>query len=157
MATMYDTIELKIPAKPEFVSLGRLAISGIASRSGFSFEAIEDLKIAISEAITNAVKHAFKEGDTGEIQITFSVYEDKLEVRVADEGKSFDLEKRKAEIGPYEEETDADMLRVGGLGLFLIEALMDDVELHYDNGVSVVMTKYKEEKQVEGNAKIIST
>ncbi|MBC1475490.1 anti-sigma B factor RsbW [Listeria grandensis] len=157
MATMYDKIELKIPAKPEFVSLGRLTVSGIASRSGFSFEAIEDLKIAISEAITNSVKHAFSEDDSGEIQITFCVYEDKLEVRVADEGKSFDAEKRKAEIGPYEENTDADMLRVGGLGLFLIEALMDDVELQYDDGVSVVMTKYIEEKQVEGNAKIIST
>lgn len=44
MATMHDTIELKIPAKPEFVSLGRLAVSGVASRIGFSFEAIEDLK-----------------------------------------------------------------------------------------------------------------
>ncbi|MBC1917690.1 anti-sigma B factor RsbW [Listeria booriae] len=157
MATTYDTIELKIPARPEFVSLGRLTVSGIASRIGFSFEAIEDLKIAISEAITNAVKHAFNEEDTGEIRIAFAVYEDKLEVTVTDEGKSFDVEKRKMEIGPYEENEDADMLRVGGLGLFLIEALMDDVELHYDGGVSVVMTKYIEEKQVEGNAKIIST
>ncbi|MBC1332050.1 anti-sigma B factor RsbW [Listeria booriae] len=157
MATTYDTIELKIPARPEFVSLGRLTVSGIASRIGFSFEAIEDLKIAISEAITNAVKHAFNEEDTGEIRIAFAVYEDKLEVTVTDEGKSFDAEKRKMEIGPYEENEDADMLRVGGLGLFLIEALMDGVELHYDGGVSVVMTKYIEEKQVEGNAKIIST
>ncbi|EAG6869398.1 anti-sigma B factor RsbW, partial [Listeria monocytogenes] len=50
-----------------------------------------------------------------------------------------------------------EMMRIGGLGLFLIETLMDDVKLYYDEGVSVVMTKYINEKQVEENAKSIST
>lgn len=156
MATMHDKITLQLPAKPEYVSLGRLSLSGIASRAGFSYEAIEDLKIAVSEAITNSVKHAFKE-EGGEITVDFLVYEDRLEVRVSDNGTSFDLESRKQEIGPYDVGEDAEMMRIGGLGLFLIETLMDDVKLYYDEGVSVVMTKYINEKQVEENAESIST
>lgn len=89
-----------------------------ASRAGFSYEAIEDLKIAVSEAITNSVKHAFKGEDDGEITVEYLIYEDKLEVRVSDNGTSFDLETRKQEIGPYEVGEDAEMMRIGGLGLF---------------------------------------
>ncbi|EJG6271849.1 anti-sigma B factor RsbW [Listeria monocytogenes] len=157
MATMHDKITLQLPAKPEYVSLGRLSLSGIASRAGFSYEAIEDLKIAVSEAITNSVKHAFKGEEDGEITVEYLIYEDKLEVLVSDNGTSFDLETRKQEIGPYDVGEDAEMMRIGGLGLFLIETLMDDVKLYYDEGVSVVMTKYINEKQVEENAKSIST
>ncbi|WP_099223417.1 anti-sigma B factor RsbW [Listeria costaricensis] len=154
MATMYDKIELKIPARAEYVGLGRLTLSGIASSAGFSYEAIEDLKIAVSEAITNSVKHAFKDREDGEVKVSFNIYEDRLEVVVTDQGDSFDLEARRSEIGPYDGDEE---LRIGGLGLFLIETLMDDVKLYYDKGVSVVMTKYINEKQVEENAESVST
>ncbi len=46
----FDFIEMKVPAKAEYVGVIRLSISGIASRMGFSYEAIEDLKVALSEA-----------------------------------------------------------------------------------------------------------
>ncbi|MBC1520260.1 anti-sigma B factor RsbW [Listeria aquatica] len=156
MAT-YDKIELNVPAKPEFVSLGRLTLSGIASQAGFSYEVIEDLKIAVSEAITNSIRHGFKEKSDGEVKIEFHIYSDKLDVIVSDKGKSFDLETKRKEGGPYEADEDADLMRIGGLGLFLIETLMDDVKFYSEDGVSVLMTKYINEKQVEENAKSVST
>lgn len=55
-----DLIEMKIPAKPEYVGIIRLTLSGVASRMGYVYEEIEDLKIAVSEACTNAVQHAYK-------------------------------------------------------------------------------------------------
>lgn len=61
----FDYIEVKIPAKPEFVGVIRLTLSGIASRMGFAYEEIEDLKIATSEACTNAVQHAYKQNEQG--------------------------------------------------------------------------------------------
>ncbi|MFS8513265.1 MAG: anti-sigma B factor RsbW, partial [Planifilum fulgidum] len=48
-----DMIELTIPAKADFVGVVRLAVSGIASRMGFSYDDIEDLKVAVAEACTN--------------------------------------------------------------------------------------------------------
>jgi len=55
MNQVMDYIEMKIPAKPDYVGVIRLTLSGIASRMGFTYEEIEDIKIAISEATTNAV------------------------------------------------------------------------------------------------------
>ncbi|EUJ30770.1 serine-protein kinase RsbW [Listeria floridensis FSL S10-1187] len=157
MATTYDRIELSVPAKPEFVSLGRLTLSGIASQIGFSYEVIEDLKIAVSEAITNSIRHGFKDVPDGKVKVEFHVYADKLDVIVSDKGKSFDPEAKKKEIGPYEAGDETDVMRIGGLGLFLIETLMDDVKLYLEDGVSVLMTKYINEKQVEENAESVST
>ncbi len=48
-------------------------------------------------------------------------------------------------------------MREGGLGLYLIESLMDEVKIHYKEGVTVIMTKYLEGEQVETDAQIVST
>jgi serine/threonine-protein kinase RsbW len=50
-----------------------------------------------------------------------------------------------------------EFLREGGLGLYLIETLMDEVRIHHKEGVTVFMTKYLEGEQVERDAKTIST
>lgn len=157
MMKPFDYIEMKIPAKAQYVGVIRLTISGVASRMGFTYDDIEDLKIATSEAITNAVQHAYKENDEGEIVVGFALYEDRLEVIVADHGSSFDFIKVKEEVGPYNEGSQVDMLREGGLGLYLIESLMDDVKISQKEGVTVFMTKYIEEEQVERDAETVST
>lgn len=157
MKEAFDYIEMKIPAKPEFVSVIRLTISGIASRMGFTYDLIEDLKIATSEAITNAVQHAYKAEEGGEIVVGFGLYDQRLEVIVSDSGKSFNLKEIRQKTGPYQEDTQVQFLREGGLGLYLIESLMDEVKVHQNEGVTVFMTKYLEGEQVESNAETIST
>ncbi|WP_047981052.1 anti-sigma B factor RsbW [Ornithinibacillus contaminans] len=144
----FDFIEMRFPAKPEYVGVIRLSISGIANRMGFTYEEIEDLKVAISEAVTNAVTHAYNEEDDGEVTIGFGVYEERLEIMVADHGGSFSLSDVKATIGPYESTESVENLREGGFGLFLITALMDKVEINNDSGVIVLMTKYLEKQEV---------
>ena len=152
----FDFIEMKVPAKPEYVGVVRLSISGIANRMGFSYEDIEDLKVALSEAITNAVTHAYYE-EEGEVTVGFGVYDNRLEVMVSDRGGSFDLEAIKGEIGPYEQSDSIETLREGGFGLFLIDALMDKVEINNDYGVIVLMTKYLFETEVDSNGDQIRT
>src|SRR5699024_282851 len=97
----FDFIELKIPAKAEYVGVLRLSMSGIASRMGFSYEAIEDLKVALSEAATNVVAHAYEKKEKGERTLGFGIYEDRLEVMVSDQGDSFSFEEIKDRIGPF--------------------------------------------------------
>ena len=143
MKQVMDYIEMKIPAKPDYLSVIRLTLSGIASRMGYTYEVIEDLKIAVSEACTNAVQHAYSEDEVGEVIIGFGIYEDKLEMMVADSGKSFDFIQTKNELGPYTESSTVDQLTEGGLGLYLIEALMDEVRvLDHSGGVTVFMVKH---------------
>ncbi|MFD2760139.1 anti-sigma B factor RsbW [Lentibacillus juripiscarius] len=152
----FDFIEMKVPARAEYVGIVRLSISGIANRIGFTCEDIEDLKVAVSEAITNAVDHAYQEID-GEVSVGFGVYEDRLEVMVADHGGSFDLNEVKGGIGPYQGSESVEDLREGGFGLFLIDALMDRVEINNNHGVIVLMTKYLHETEVGLDDDQIST
>ncbi|GAA0431692.1 anti-sigma B factor RsbW [Lentibacillus halophilus] len=144
----FEFSEMRVPAKADYVGIVRLSISGIANRIGFTYDEIEDLKIAVSEAITNAVDHAYQEGDNGEVSVGFGVYDDRLEVMVADHGGSFDLNDVKGGIGPYHSSESVENLREGGFGLFLIDALMDRVEINNHDGVIVLMTKYLHENGV---------
>lgn len=153
----FDFIEMKFPAKADYVSVARLSIAGIANRIGFTYEDIEDLKVAISEAITNAVTHAYHEKNEGEVTVGFGVYADRLEVMVADHGGSFNLNEVKGNIGPYKDTEPIENLREGGFGLFLINALMDKVEINNNHGVIVLMTKYLGETEVGFNDQISTT
>lgn len=153
----FDYIEMKIPAKPEFVGVIRLTISGIASRMGFSYDEIEDIKIAASEACTNAVQHAYENDESGEVIVGFGLYANRLEVMVADSGQSFDERNTRDELGPYDHNESAEFMREGGLGLYLIDTLMDEVRIHHKEGVTVFMTKYLEGEQVESDGETIST
>lgn len=145
----FDYFEMRVPSKTQYVGITRLAISGLANRIGFSYDDIEDIKIASSEAITNAIQHAYPESEQGEVVVGCAIYTDKIEIMIADYGKSFDFEEVREKVGPYDEETNAEFIREGGLGLFLIESLMDEVKVLNDNGVTVFMTKYVAREQVK--------
>ena len=153
----FDYIELRVPAKPQYVSVIRLTVSGLATRVGFSFDEIEDLKIATGEAVTNVVHHAYDENDEGEIVVGCGIFNDKIEIMVADYGNSFNFEEIKSKIGPYNESENVALLREGGLGLYLMETLMDEVKLNNEGGVAVFMTKYVAREQVVDHAERITT
>lgn len=108
----------------------RLTVSGIANRLGFHYDDIEDIKLAVAEACTNAVDHAYKELECqGSVRVTFRIFGDRLEIRVKDEGKSFDIEAVKKRSGPIENHLPFTLMRERGLGLHLMETLMDHVDI----------------------------
>lgn len=153
----FDYVEVRVPAKPQYVSVIRLTVSGLAARIGFTYDEIEDLKIATGEAVTNVVHHAYNEHEEGEIVIGCALFDHKIEIMVADYGSSFNFEEVKLKIGPYQENENVALLREGGLGLYLMESLMDEVKLNNEGGVTVFMTKYVAREQVEGNVERITT
>jgi len=114
-------VRLTIPAKPEYIILGRLALTGIAGlhHAPLSEEVLGDLKLALTEACTNSVRHAY-DGSDGAVSIAYELYRDRLVVEVADEGPGFVPDGRQA---------DDDELSEGGLGIAIIEALTDELEI----------------------------
>ena len=152
MSLKNDYIEMKLPASAEYVSLIRLTLLGVFTRAGASYDDIEDSKIAVSEAVTNAVKHAYKHSEqNGMINICFELFDDKIKIIISDQGESFDYESTKSKLGPYQENENIDFLREGGLGLFLIESLMDEVKVSKESGVTISMIKYIKKEQVPNN------
>lgn len=136
-----EVIELKIPAKSEYISLGRLAVASVANRCGFNYDVIEDLKIVISEAITNAIKHAYLGLDDGVVDIRFTIFENYISVLVKDNGKLAKGSLPERTLA-YSKNVTSDTLEIGGLGLLLIKSLTDDVIIKVDKGLSIEMIKY---------------
>jgi serine/threonine-protein kinase RsbW len=121
-ANGHYAVKLTIPAKPEYITLGRLALTGIARThpAGVSADVLGDLKLALTEACTNSVRHAYTDGG-GVVEIVYELYPDRLEVVVADEGEGF----TRNETVP----ADDGELSEGGLGIAIIEALADELEI----------------------------
>lgn len=136
-AVQEQVVELKIPGLPEFVSVARLTLSGIATRMDFPYENIEDLKVALAEACNNAIQHAYKNGQSRRgVVVRFVLQQKQLVMEVEDEGCGFEAQR---EINPPEG------MQEGGLGLFLIRSLVDELRLESTakKGTRVVMVKYK--------------
>ena len=119
-----QSIRLTIPAKPEYITLGRLALTGIARLRAEPMreEVLGDLKLALTEACTNSVRHAYADGE-GTVQITYELHADRLVVEVADEGEGFEPPPGTSD------KLDGDELSEGGLGIAIIEALADELEI----------------------------
>src|SRR5437588_10820559 len=82
-------VRLTIPAKAEYITLGRLALTAIARVRPLTEEALSDLKLALTEACTNSVRHAYREGRAGTVEIVYQIEPDRLVVEVADGGQGF--------------------------------------------------------------------
>jgi serine/threonine-protein kinase RsbW len=128
-----ELVELRIPSRPEWVALARLAAATVANRLHFSLEEIEDVKLAVAEACTAVIAH----DPHGEfIDLTCEALSDSLRVRVRDSG-------RQGVGAPANASINFDEARIAGLGVFLIRTLMDEVS--YDTnaatGTDLLMVK----------------
>jgi serine/threonine-protein kinase RsbW len=119
-----QAIRLTIPAKAEYITLGRLALTGIARlrAEAVSTEVLGDLKLALTEACTNSVRHAYG-GDAGLVHIVYELHSDRLVVEVSDSGEGFEPPTGRVA------EFDTDELAEGGLGIAIIAALSDELEI----------------------------
>jgi serine/threonine-protein kinase RsbW len=117
-------IRLTIPAKPEYITLGRLALTGIARLrpEPLRQEVLGDLKLALTEACTNSVRHAY-DGGEGLVEILYELHDDKLVIEVVDEGEGFERPAGSSNALIDEE------LSEGGLGIAIIDALADEFEI----------------------------
>jgi serine/threonine-protein kinase RsbW len=117
-------VRLTIPAKPEYITLGRLALTALARVQPVSDEVLSDLKVALTEACTNSVRHAYENGREGHVEILYELEPDRLAVEVTDDGSGIEPH----DI-PDAEDAAAHDLTEGGLGIALIRALADEVEI----------------------------
>jgi serine/threonine-protein kinase RsbW len=121
MSAEERSVRLTIPAKAEYITLGRLALTAIAGVRPVSDEALHDLKLALTEACTNSVKHAYGEDGVGSVDIVYELLADRLAVEVGDAGSGFDPNADPPGVD--------DALEEGGLGIEIIRALTDEVEI----------------------------
>lgn len=134
--TAPDRIELRIPRRAEFVRVARMAACAIAAQLGFTYDLIKDIELAIGEACANAVEHV-SHPSSDDILVRFTVEATQLVVEVIDRGQGFEPAQ------PQQE--GLDWALPGGLGLVVIEKVMDDLHVSCDpeTGTCVRMIKYR--------------
>ena len=104
----------------------------ICIRFGLIEDEIDDISIAVTEAVNNAIKHGNKEDSTKSIKIVFEVETDRIKIRIKDEGKGFQLEEVK---DPRKNEN---LLKDDGRGILIMKALMDEVKVLSGNEGNVI-------------------
>jgi serine/threonine-protein kinase RsbW len=120
------TVRLSVPARAEFIALARLALTGLADIVALSDELLADLKLALTEAVSNSVRHAYADG-AGYVSIAYELTGDVLAVEVVDDGKGFDPDRPPA--------LEGEELTEGGLGIAIIRTIADEFELSSQPGV----------------------
>jgi serine/threonine-protein kinase RsbW len=113
-------VRLTIPAKAEYITLVRLALSGLSQSRPLPDETLGDLKLAVTEACSNSVRHAYRDGREGSVEVVYELHRDRLVVEVSDEGDGFAVREP--------EPTEDGSLIEGGLGIAIIRELADELE-----------------------------
>ena len=117
---MTETVRLTMPARAEYLILARLALVGIAREAAMSEDVLADLKLAVTEACGNAVRHAYA-AEGGVVRVVYVVDPDAIEISVEDDGSGVAFEELPDD--PLAE----DDLAESGMGLAIIRAVTDEL------------------------------
>jgi serine/threonine-protein kinase RsbW len=131
-------VRLTFPAKADYLLLARLALSGIARELPVGDELLADLKLALTEACGNAVRHAYSDTE-GDVSIVFAIDADRLSMTVDDHGDGI-----RAPDVPLDDDPPSRPLE-SGMGMPIIRAIVDELAVEpgpEGRGTRVRMVKY---------------
>jgi serine/threonine-protein kinase RsbW len=143
-------VRLSFPAKADYLLLARLALAGLARRVPLGEEGLADLKLAVTEACGNVVRHAYAPGE-GSVGVVFVIGDEKVEMIVEDQGTGLataDVERVLENGEPPEDLAPFE----GGMGMAIIRAVVDELDVQDGvdgRGTVVRMTKYLEPTAAE--------
>ncbi len=139
-------ISLEIPARTEYVSLVRVVVAAAAELGpDMATERIEDLRLAVSEATTNAIKAHDSSGSVDRIHVQCDLFDDEVAVLIHDSGPGFDLDD--VPVLPEPENPDR-LLHESGLGVNLMRLLADESEIASDaHGTDVKLVVYSSKRR----------
>jgi serine/threonine-protein kinase RsbW len=117
---------LHVPSSTENLALIREFVSSVATQAGLDEKDIAKLELAVDEACTNVIEHAYGHDSTKEVTVRAIVDDENLNIHVVDTGRGFDP----AAVPQPDLQSLISERRTGGLGLRVIKSLMDEV--HYE-------------------------
>ncbi len=144
-----ECVEVSIPSNLIFERVVRATAAEVAEAFEFSEERIEDLKLAISEAVTNAIEHG-NEGVTNKpVAVVFELDNQKLEIRVTDHGTGTGQVDSSRRVVEEESLDEVESAIIRGFGMYLIGALVDDWEVTSSQNGTVITLRFYREGQAE--------
>lgn len=132
-----DEIKLVIPSRSANESFARVAVGAFVARLDPTMEELNDIKTAVSEAVTNCIVHAYKD-TIGKIYITVSVDGETVKIRIRDYGCGIpDIEKAREPLFTTGGEERA------GLGFAVMESFTDKLRVSSTVGKGTTVTMQK--------------
>lgn len=132
---------VQFAAKFEYLDEIREFVGAIAREGGFSDKDVYNIQLATDEAASNIIEHAYENVSGGVLELSCEMGEDRITIVLVDHGESFDP----SEIPLPDLKADLSNRKIGGLGIFLMRKLMDEVhyEVKRNKGNVLTMTKRK--------------
>ena len=116
-------VVLKVPSRTEFLAVVRDVTRSLAEVAGFNRGAAEEIALAVDEAATNVIEHAYGGADDRVVELRYEDRGEDLQVDVVDNGRAVDPKTMpRVDLGRYASER-----RTGGLGVHLMSKIMDSV------------------------------
>lgn len=132
-------LTLHIIAQFEYLGEIRKFVGDIAHAGGFSSRDIYNIQLAADEAASNIIEHAYEGVKNGVLEISCGVKDRAITIIMVDNGKPFDP----STIPPPDLKADLSERKIGGLGMFLMRKLMDEVHYESRRDKSNVLTMIK--------------
>lgn len=141
------TVTLSIPCSPEYVGTARLTILGVASRMGFTYDQVEDIRLAVGEACANAIERSGGASGTPTITIRSTVEPTGLTIEVEDTGDPAGLGASGEGIDTGRPASEIEGMNSQELGALLMEILVDKVTVEplTNGGTRVRLVKFANE------------
>ena len=135
---------LALPARIEHLPALLEVVRSAAASSGLSHRKALHMELAADEALTNVINYAYGEGQ-GEVEIACKEDENFFALEIVDRGVPFDV------LSMEEPDVKADVgeRKVGGLGINLIKALVEDVEYRREAGKNVLTLSLSKQPEEE--------
>ena len=131
-----ERVELKIKSRKQNIAIARDCAMRVASGIGFKGEDCREIALAVDEGVSNVIEHAYQDEPGHDLILKFLSYDDRLVILIRDFGKRADLSQIKSR--------ELDEVREGGLGVYIMQTLMDEVEYgrEYAKGTQLKLIKY---------------
>ncbi len=133
MATLL--VNFTVLSKPELIADIRRRVGEAAKECGFSEDEIHDLKLAVNEAVANIIEHAYEWRDDQPIRVNILGKPGEIEIRLRDFGKKVQKDQLRSR--------DLEDVRDGGIGIFLMRSLTDEViyDTSHEDGTELILIK----------------
>ena len=129
---------ITFPSDVEYLEKIEKISTRFAIKAGFDDSSVYDIAISLTELVNNAIHHGNKDDKNKNVTVTFSSDDKRVAISIADEGKGFNMTSLNDPLDP------ANIMAENGRGLYLVKALMDDVDYKFtDSGTEIIIFKNK--------------
>ena len=133
---------VQFAAKFEFLDEIREYVGNIAREGGFGDKDVYNIQLATDEAASNIIEHAYENKSDGILELSCGVQNNSIKIILIDHGEAFDP----SEIPLPDLKADLSDRKIGGLGIFLMRKLMDEVHYESKDDKSNILTMIKRKR-----------